>query len=182
MIFFVEALGFKHEKDNGDHVVSGHGFSKRHVSMTCIVNRIADHIAALANNKTPSVIHNPSCDQPGSDKWLEEIKRECVEAHPAEKMEYAGKDFEEITSLIIDHLAPRLLRTTPDPALTAVYRVIREMAEALELAEKGLAQYREQFTPEQHVLGAPEFTVRRVLYDPETAAMIEAAQKERGRG
>lgn len=66
MIFFVEALGFKYKKVDGDHVVTGYGFSKRHASMTCIINRIGNYIESLATK--PSVCRN--CRGTGTDEGM----------------------------------------------------------------------------------------------------------------
>jgi len=40
------ALGFKHHKDNGDHVVTGHGREYRHTSLLCLAQRIRDDFLA----------------------------------------------------------------------------------------------------------------------------------------
>jgi hypothetical protein len=40
---------------------------------------------------------------------VEILKGEIVDAHPADKMQYAGVDFEEICSLIVDYLFSRNL-------------------------------------------------------------------------
>lgn len=50
----IQAMGFSHSMSNGDHVVSGYGFSARHTSLGCIARRIGEYIAALQPPTAPA--------------------------------------------------------------------------------------------------------------------------------
>ncbi len=46
-IDMLQRLGFEHRLEGGEHIVTGHGFSKRHVSLGCIAMRIAEYLKKM---------------------------------------------------------------------------------------------------------------------------------------
>lgn len=139
----IQTMGFSHSMSNGDHVVSGYGFSARHTSLGCIARRIGEYIAALQSDR--------------SDHGLERLVQFClghsISTGHADDMDLLLDEvLPQFSSLIADNIAKdmviaRLHSENKSPARPVVKPLVWVDGEYLSSAwALGPVRYKAQFS------------------------------------